>query len=558
MTKAQPPIKYFAYLRKSSEGEERQALSIPAQKDKTTEFFDGLDIEFVEEKHSAFFPNNRPAFADMIARMKRGERQGLIAWHPDRLSRNEIDAATVTYMIRTGQVLDLKFGSYNFDNSPEGIWMLQMALSQSQYSSAKLSKDVKRGLEIKVKMGWRPGMAPLGYLNDREKNKGEKRILIDPKRFPLMRKMIDLMLTGSYTPPKILEIANKEWGFRTKKFKRIGGGEWSRSGIYKFLTSPFYAGIIEYSGAQYEGKHEPMMTLAEYDRIQMLLGRNGKPRPQRREFAFTGFIRCGECGCLITAETKNKLLKSGEIREHTYYHCTGKKRDVQCSQRKNIPVKDLELQIEQELEKYTILPEFRDWALEVLNSKNDAEIKSRKTIYETQHKALVQTQTELDSLTRMRYRELIDDEAFVRERDVLQGKSARLKAQLRDTEQRAEKWLELTEKTFHFATYARNEFLVGDLKKKKEILMALGQNFLLKGEKLTFQAYDWLQPIRETYPTLEAEYLGLEPAKRPLNKAKTEGLASVRARWRGVVNDVRTIIREYEAEIYIPELTRRV
>ena len=107
--------------------------------------FGDLDVEFIEETHSSFFPYNRPIFADMIERIKKGERQGLIAWHPDRLSRNEIDAATITYMIRTAEITDLKFGSYYFDNSPEGIWMLQMALSQSQYSSAKLSKDVKRG-----------------------------------------------------------------------------------------------------------------------------------------------------------------------------------------------------------------------------------------------------------------------------------------------------------------------------------------------------------------------------------------------------------------------------
>jgi len=72
---------------------------------------------------------------------------GIIAWHPDRLSRNEIDASTITYLVRTGVIHGLKFGSYNFDNSPEGIMMLQLALSQSQYFSSKLGKDVKRGLE---------------------------------------------------------------------------------------------------------------------------------------------------------------------------------------------------------------------------------------------------------------------------------------------------------------------------------------------------------------------------------------------------------------------------
>jgi site-specific DNA recombinase len=353
-----------------------------------------------------------------------------------------------------------------------------------------------------------------------------------------------------------LKIATVDWGFRTRKSKRRGGGEWSMSGIYKFLTNPFYAGLFKYNGVLYQGKHKPMMTLAEFDRIQELLGRKGKPRPKKHEFAFTGLIRCGECSCLITAETKRKLLKSGEIREHTYYHCTRKKKDIQCSQRKTTPVEDLELQIEQELEKYTILPEFRDWALEVLSRRNDAEIENRKRIYETQHKALVRTQTEMDNLTKMRYRDLINDETFVRERDLLQGKIARLKEELRDTEARAEKWLELTEKTFHFATYARKEFLIGDMRKKREILIALGSNLTLKGGKLSIEAKEWLKPIGEKYPALEAEFLRLEPAQRRFSKGRTEGLASILTRWSGVVEDVRTRMGEARCQGYILDLLK--
>jgi len=87
------PIKYFAYVRKSTEGDERQALSIESQMDKVREFFSDLEIvEVMEEKHSAFSPYNRPVFADMIKRIRKGEAHGIIAWHPDRLSRNEIDA----------------------------------------------------------------------------------------------------------------------------------------------------------------------------------------------------------------------------------------------------------------------------------------------------------------------------------------------------------------------------------------------------------------------------------------------------------------------------------
>ena len=118
------------------------------------------------------------------------------------------------------------------------------------------------------------------------------------------------MLTGTYTPPKILNMANNEWGFRTRKTKRMGGNKLSRSGVYKIFTSLFYAGIIENNKIQYEGKHDKMVSLEEFDRVQMLLGRQGKPRPKTHEFAFTGSIRCGVCGCLYTAETKKKIIKS--------------------------------------------------------------------------------------------------------------------------------------------------------------------------------------------------------------------------------------------------------
>jgi len=349
------------------------------------------------------------------------------------------------------------------------------------------------------------------------------------------------MLTGSYTPPKILDIANKEWGFRTRKFKRIGGNELSRSGIYKIFTSLFYAGTIENCGVQYEGKHERMITLEEYDRVQIILGRKGKPRPKTHEFAFTGSMRCGVCGCLYTAETKKKLIKStGEIREYTYYHCTRRTPKIKCNQRKNFPADDLEIAIEKEIEKYTILPEFLQWALEGLNKKNDTEIEDRTKIYEMRHKDLIETQKELDELTKMRYRQLIDDETFIKEKNTLQGKIAQLKESLRETETRAEKWLELTEKTFNFATYARKAFLLAKgkvgLELKKEILLALGKTPIIKDQKLFIEPNEWLAEIGNDYPAYEEEYVGLELGKMPMTEAKTEALNSIRTRWLGTAD----------------------
>jgi site-specific DNA recombinase len=345
--------------------------------------------------------------------------------------------------------------------------------------------------------------------------------------------MWDIMLSGTYSPPQILEIANNDWGFRTRKTKKLGGKELSRSGIYRIFTNPFYAGIIRYGGQEYEGKHKPMITLSEYNRVQFLLGRKGKPRPKKHTFAFTGLIRCSECGCLYTAETKRKLIKcSGEVKEYTYYHCTRKRRDYDCSQKKVIRDDVLEEQIADEIGRFTILPEFRDWALDVLREEHAKEVGDRNTIYESQQKALNQAQAKLDRLVDMRLNELLTDAQYSEKKNELEGEVKKLRRNVRETEERADNWLELTEDAFNFATHAREAFLTGDIETKKQILMALGSNPTIKDGKLTIHANEWLVPIENAYPALEAEYKGLEPAQSPENKERTAHLSAIRSTWR--------------------------
>jgi site-specific DNA recombinase len=371
--------KYFVYVRKSTEGEERQALSISSQMDKVKEFFSALDIvEVLEEKHSAFKPYNRPVFEDMIKRIRKGEASGIIAWHPDRLSRNEIDASTITYLVRTGVIKDLKFGSYSFDNSPEGIMMLQMSLSQSQYFSSKLGKDVRRGLEKKFEMGWQPNMAPNGYLNIMLKDKGYRIIKIDKKRFDSLRKAFDMMLTGNYSVPQVLNKLNDDWNFKT----RIRKGGLTRSSLYRIFTNPFYAGIIEYNGKQKIGKHKAMITLAEYDRIQILLGKKGRPRIRKNVFAYSGLIRCANCGSLVSADKKTKFIKA-EKKEKTYiyYRCNRKKPNIKCTEQA-ISETILEEQVNEMLDNYDVIPEFAQLYDEIVKDCKEESPKDQQRILE--------------------------------------------------------------------------------------------------------------------------------------------------------------------------------
>src|SRR5439155_19845742 len=107
-------------------------------------------------------------------------------------------------------------------------------------------------------------------------------------RFPLVRRMWDLLLSGAMRPEQIRNIANREWGFQTRRLKRQGGKPLSRSIVYGIFANPFYMGMINLrDGRTYPGAHAPMISREEFQRAQEILGRPGRPRPHRHEFAFT-------------------------------------------------------------------------------------------------------------------------------------------------------------------------------------------------------------------------------------------------------------------------------
>jgi site-specific DNA recombinase len=477
-------------------------------------------VEVLEEKHSAFKPYNRPVFADMIKRIRKGEANGIIAWHPDRLSRNEIDASTITYLVRTDVIKDLKFGSYNFDNSPEGIMMLQLSLSQSQYFSSKLGKDVRRGLEKKFEMGWQPNKCPNGYLNITRVNHGYSTIEVDKKRFTILRKAFALMTSGNYSVPEILDKLNNDWGFKPKEGKNM----LSRSSLYRMFTNLFYAGIIEYDGKQKQGKHKPMITLEEYDRIQFLLGRKGKPRQRKNDFAYTGLIKCANCGCMISADKKRKIIKStGKPKEYTYYCCTHKKKKFNCKEQA-IEVKNLEEQINNELSKYELKKEFEKLFLKTTEEENKNKPKEKKIIFNNLNDKINQLKIEKCNLTKLSCKGLISDEEFKKQRNDYEKEIANLKQKLNKTETQ-DKGDKLEK--IKFAIQAKTNFKKGTEKDRRIILNKIGSNREIKDRKLTITPYNWLIPIKKDIKGLEAQFYTLELDKKPLNTKQKEAYTSL-------------------------------
>ena len=398
-------------------------------------------------------------------------------------------------------------------------------------------------LKTKIENGWYPGLAPVGYLNSTNKLTGANTLIKDPERFPLVRRMWELMLTGRYTPPQIVEIANKQWGFRSRPTRKRSGRTMVRSVIYKIFSRPLYYGSFEYpakSGRWYKGNHEPMVTEAEYDRVQLLLGRQGNPRPRAHGvFPFTGLIRCGECKGMVTAEEKHQLI-CGDCRfkfayrrkdscprcetpiermakplflRYTYYHCA-KGKDPSCTQ-KWLSGDELEKQIDHFLSRIRISERFKDWAIKYLHELHAKESTFRQEMIETRQKAYQECVRRIDNLVKLKTSahntdgSLLSEEEYGQQRmELLKEKSA-LEELLQDAGQGVERALERSEKTFDFACTARDRFAKGDCDTKKEILAGLGSNLILKDKILSIQA---LEPIL----LLENALNGDEHRNRPI------------------------------------------
>jgi hypothetical protein len=354
-------------------------------------------------------------------------------------------------------------------------------------SSGSLDIKLRPCILTKAEKGWQPTLAPLGYLNDRANEKGNRKIIKDPERFELVNKMWDLMLIGNYTPPKIAAIANKQWGFRSPKGRSI-----ANSTIYQLFSNPFYSGWFEYpkgSGNWYKGNHDPMITSEEYDRVQILLGRKGKPRLMKHEFAFTGLIRCGECGAMITAEEKDQIICpkcKHKFSSNNKFECPQCKTPIEkinpnCTQG-SITVKELEKQIDLYLSNIQISEGFKDWPLKYLKEENEKEAYSRESVFASQRKAYDNCLKKLDNLFQLKISaantdgSLLSDEEYGNQKTELLREKARLEEILNDRSANIEKWLETGEKIFNFACYARYWFEHGSPQEKFAILKSLGSN----------------------------------------------------------------------------------
>ena len=322
-------VRYCLYARKSTESDEKQALSIDSQVKEMLQIAERESLEIVDirrESHSAKASGQRPVFNELIRDLNSGRYTGILTWAPDRLSRNAGDLGTLVDLMDEKKLHQIRTYGQSFQNSPNEKFLLMILCSQAKLENDNKSINVKRGLRTRCEMGLWPAPAPMGYLNEmRADRKGH--VYIDPNRGHIIKKMFEKVVYEKWTGKKLYHWLKFELNFKTPN----GNKGLTLSNIYLILKSDFYYGTFEYpkkSGLWYKGVHEPLITKELFDQVQTQI--NGQIiRVEDKEFAFTKLMTCGLCGSGITADEKFKKQKNGNIHRYVYYGCT-KSRDKNC------------------------------------------------------------------------------------------------------------------------------------------------------------------------------------------------------------------------------------
>lgn len=467
-------LRCVLYCRKSTDDDFRQIQSLSGQVNELRKIVerDNLEYETIEESMSAKEPG-RPLFNQMIKDIQKGKYNAIYCWKIDRLTRNPIDAGTLQYLLQKGTIKYIKTPEKTYYPEDNAV-MLGIEQGMANQYIRDLSTNVKRGNREKLSQGGWPGNAPYGYLND----KVNKTIVIDPRRASYVKRMFELYAKDGKSYGQVADILFSE-GLRTNTGKKV-----TKSNIQRIISSKFYMGIMERDGKLYPGKYEPLVSRELFEKAKEVAENKSRPRPKTLSFALTGFLKCENCGCVLTATRIER-----EVKKYDYYYCTNGKGG--CNERK-IYMRENYL-----YEKIGNLLESLAFDTELIEIIYQEKLERSTETNQYSETILNNLQNELEALTRRQKRlyaiyfnEDITEEEYQEMLLEFRNKRVELNHQIeRHKIDNPVVTFEQIKNLFLQGSNVRNEFLNGEIEKKKEVLQSVLSNISFKSQEIVTVQY---------------------------------------------------------------------
>ena len=312
MNQTATPRYAVIYARVSSKQQEVEGFSIPAQLELLRAYAatNGITVlrEFTDVETAK--QAGRTGFGEMIALLAKAKtRLIVLVEKTDRLYRNLRDWVTIDE-----SAVEVHFVKENVILSPDSRsseqFMHGIKVLMARNYSQNLGEETIKGMVQKAVSGFWPSFAPLGYSNVDGPN-GKRIIIPDPNLAPAITRMFEQYSTGKYSLKQMATMARAD-GLAYRK----SGDAVPTSTVHKILRNRIYSGDFNFDGTTYHGTYEPIVTRELWAEVQAILDGRGakKTRKVRQNFAFSGLITCGHCGCAMVGEIKKA--------KYVYYHCT--------------------------------------------------------------------------------------------------------------------------------------------------------------------------------------------------------------------------------------------
>ena len=310
-----PRSQAVLYARASSKEQEKEGFSIPSQIKLLHGYAEAHDLdvarEFIDVETAK--RTGRTGFGEMLAFLRRSPAcRVLLVEKTDRLYRNLKDWVTLDeidleiHLVKENVVL-----SRDSRSSEKFMHGIKVLMAKNYIDN--LSEETRKGMLEKAEQGQWPTQAPLGYRNVTGPE-GKKVIEPHPDVAPLVVRLFEWYATGKYSIEAVTQKA-LDAGLKFRRSKNL----LPTATVHKILRNRAYTGDFEWKGKTYRGSYEPLLTCELWDRVQAVLDRRHEKRHRKvkHDFAFSGLIACGHCGCALVGE-----IKKGR---YVYYHCTGHK-----------------------------------------------------------------------------------------------------------------------------------------------------------------------------------------------------------------------------------------
>jgi site-specific DNA recombinase len=318
------------YLRVSTKeqaekGGEVEGYSIPAQREVCKRKIASLGAVLVEEfadRGESGTSIRRPELQRMLVYLKENPVAYVVVHKIDRLARNTADNVSINLAVRAAGAT-LVSSTENIDETPSGEFMHTILSGMATFYSRNLALEVIKGSTQKAKTGGTVGRAPLGYLNVRRIENGRevRTVEIDPVRGPLMKWAFEAYASGDWTlRPLLDELTHR--GLASPLTRKTPEKPLELSHLHKLLRHPYYKGIVRYRGAEYPGKHEPLVSEATWERVQRMLAAKNQAGERHRvhHHYLRGSLFCGSCGSrMIVCNARNR---HGQV--YPYFVCLGR------------------------------------------------------------------------------------------------------------------------------------------------------------------------------------------------------------------------------------------